>query len=161
MQKKICIIFRLHGITIFETNSVKKSAYLSKNVYLLFCEICNFKTEILFASGKEFNKQYYLPEPEGVVGFSQQSYAESGKSEGQLFVPQTRFPAQSLSDWQSPSFSLHLWSSLQQFHSVFKAVHFGAEKENVYIQIIPISVIVLDKMFSQNTSKFVLFYIHI
>ena len=30
-------------------------------------------------------------------GCSQQSYAESGKSEGQLFDPQTRSPAQSVS----------------------------------------------------------------
>ena len=55
-KKNICIIFCLHGITIFETNLVKKSAYLSKMWAFFLSEIYNFKTEILFASCKEFDK---------------------------------------------------------------------------------------------------------
>ena len=50
-------------------------------------------------------------------GFSQQSYAELGKPDGQLSVPQTNPLAQSLSLSQSPSSSLQGLLLVQQLQS--------------------------------------------
>ena len=59
----------------------------------------------------------------------------SGNPSGQLFVPQRRSPAQSVWWSQSPSFSLHLLSVVQQSQAVFLAVHLGSKREyvNVYL----------------------------
>ena len=56
-----------------------------------------------------------------VVGLSQQSNPESPAA--QLFVPQTRFPAQSLSESQSPSPRLHGLVEEQQVQSLFAGLH--------------------------------------
>ena len=57
-------------------------------------------------------------------GFSQQSYPELGKPDGQLSVPQTNPPSQSLSVSQSPSSSLQGLLLLQQLQSAVSPWHF-------------------------------------
>ena len=52
-KKNICIIFCLHGITIFETSYSEKVCLFVKNATCSLSEIYNFKPEILFASVKE------------------------------------------------------------------------------------------------------------
>ena len=57
-------------------------------------------------------------------GFSQQSYAELGKPDGQLLVPQTNPLSQSLSLSQSPSSSLQGLLLVQQLQLALLPLHF-------------------------------------